>query len=606
MLAASIIQSSKCPFVSPCLLVKKKYGSWRLCVDYRQLNSLAIKNKYPIPVVDDSLDDLSGATYYSKIDLRSGYWQIRIKPEDIPKTAFRTHHGHFEFKVMPFSLTNALATFQSLMNEVLEVLKSNNLFARRSKCFFGQQQVEYLSHIISNAGVATDPSKVEAMKNWQLPKTLKPLRNFLGLTGYYRKFIRNYGSISKPLTPMLKKYNFIWTTEAKEAFLSLKEAMCSAPVLALLDFTQSFSLETDASSKGIGAVLTQNGRPIAYLSKALGPKHSDLSIYENEYIAILMVVTKWRHYLESRPFVIKTDHEPLKHLLEQKVTTSIQKKGLTKLLGLDYTIKYRKCISNLAADALSRNYEGTSELLQMATTTITPTWVTDIEQSYSNDQLAEKRITKLFVLQGKQGDWSFSKGIIRFQNRVYVGEGSDLRNQIITILQDSPLGGHSGIQATYQRICSYFFWQVPKQAWEFLTMDFIEGLPQSLKYNCILVIINKFTKYAHFIALTHPYTVVHVAKSYLDQVYKLHSQPLVIISDRDKCFTSIFWKELMKQLGTTPLFSTAYHPETDGQSKRLNQCLEQYLRSFCFLKPKDWAKWLSQAEWWYNKTITLP
>ncbi|KAK8596949.1 hypothetical protein V6N12_065426 [Hibiscus sabdariffa] len=189
MLAASIIQSSKSPFASPCLLVKKKDGSWRLCVDYRQLNSLTIKKKYPIPVVDDLLDALSCATYYSKIDLRSGYWQIRIKPEDVPKTTFRTHQWAFSVQ------------------------------------------------------------------------------------SYYRKFIRNYGSISKPLTAMLKKDNFSWITEAKEAFLTLKEAMCFAPVLALSDFTQPFSLETDASSKGIGTVLTQNGRPIAYLSKAL-----DLSI----------------------------------------------------------------------------------------------------------------------------------------------------------------------------------------------------------------------------------------------------------------------------------------------------------------------------------------
>ncbi|KAK8983583.1 hypothetical protein V6N11_073987 [Hibiscus sabdariffa] len=334
MLAASIVQNSKSPFASPCLLVKKKDGTWRLCVDYQQLNSLTIKNKYPITVVDDLLDELSGAKYYSKLDLRYGYWQIRIIPEDVPKTAFRTHHGHFEFKIMPFGLTNAPATFQSLMNEifspylqkfvlvffddiliysltladhyshlqqVLQVLETNSLFARKSKCFFGQEKVEYLGHIISSEGVATDPSKVEAMRNWKLPKSIKSLRRFLGLTGYYKKFIRNYGSISKLLTAMLKKDNFFWTQEAKDAFLTLKESMCSASVLALPDFTQPFSLETDASTKGIRAALTQNGRLIAYLSKALGTKNSDLSIYEKNYIAILMAVTKWRHYLEGRP-----------------------------------------------------------------------------------------------------------------------------------------------------------------------------------------------------------------------------------------------------------------------------------------------------------------
>ncbi|GMI77951.1 hypothetical protein HRI_001464400 [Hibiscus trionum] len=386
MLASSIIQTSKSPFASPCLLVKKKDGSWRLCVDYRQLNAMTIKNKFPMPIVEDLLDELASAKFFSKIDLRSGYWQIRIKAEDVEKTAFRTHHGHFEFKVMPFGLTNAPATFQSLMNQlfapylrkfvlvffddilvyskewsthlqqlkmVLELLQQHQLFAKRSKCFFGQEQVEYLGHIISAHGVSTDPTKVEAMKEWPLPKNLKSLRGFLGLTCYYRKFVRGYGSISRPLTNMLKKEKFQWTDEAKEAFEELKAAMCKAPVLALPNFQKPFHLEIDASSKGIGAVLTQEGRPVAYLSKALSSKHSDMSVYEREYLAILMAVTKWRHYLEGTPFIIKTDHEPLKHLLEQKLTTTIQKKGLTKFLGLDYVIQYRKGKSNLVADALS-------------------------------------------------------------------------------------------------------------------------------------------------------------------------------------------------------------------------------------------------------------
>ncbi|KAL4309278.1 hypothetical protein GQ457_01G012100 [Hibiscus cannabinus] len=208
MLAASIIRTSTSPFASPCLLVKKKDGSWRFCVDYRQLNDRTIKNKFPIPVVEDLLDELTGAKFFSKIDLRSGYWQIRVKEEDIYKTAFRTHHGHFEFKVMPFGLTNAPATFQSLMNAIFQP------YLRRF--------VEYLGHIISEKGVATDSSKIEAIQKWPLPKTLKALRGFLGLTGYYRRFIKNYGSISKPLTTMLKKDNFHWSLEAETAFQDLK------------------------------------------------------------------------------------------------------------------------------------------------------------------------------------------------------------------------------------------------------------------------------------------------------------------------------------------------------------------------------------------------
>jgi hypothetical protein len=326
MIRSGVVMPSMSPFASPVLLVKKKDGSWRFCVDYRKLNSLTIKNKFPLPIVDELLNELAGTKFFSKLDLRAGYHQICMRPEDEEKIAFKTHHGHFQFWVMPFGLSNAPATFQCVMNsvfapflhkfvivflddilvysdswsahldhlrQVLSTLQQAQLFAKLSKCQFGKTSIHYLGHIISDTGVSTDPNKTEVMRRWHVPINQTELWGFLGLTGYYRKFVRNYGIISKPLTQLLSQKGFEWNDQAAAAFQLLKEAMVHTPVLALPDFAQPFVIETDACDTGVGGVLIQQGHPIAYMTKALGVMNRKLSVYEKEFIAVMLAVDKW-------------------------------------------------------------------------------------------------------------------------------------------------------------------------------------------------------------------------------------------------------------------------------------------------------------------------
>lgn len=657
MLQSGMIRPSKSAFSSPVLLVRKKDGGWRFCVDYRMLNALTLKSKFPIPVIDELLDELSQASWFSVLDLRAGFNQIRLAPGEEHKTAFQTHWGHFEFAVMSFGLTGAPNTFQGAINttlrtllrkcvivffddiliycssladhlnhlrQVLELLARDQWQVKLSKCRFAQQSISYLGHVISAGGVATDPGKVKTIQQWPVPTDVKQLRSFLGLAGYYRKFVKHFAIIARPLTDLLKKGSlFIWTPAHDTAFRTLQQSLMSAPVLALPNFSKPFQIQSDASEQGVGGVLLQDGHPLAFVSKALGPRTRGLSTYEKEYLAVLVAIEQWRAYLQHAEFTIFTDQRSLVHITDQRLHTPWQLRLYTKLVGLQYKIVYKPGSSNQAADALSRHPAPPSQLHAISSST--PAWLTQVSTGYDKDPAALKLIQQLSLAPDSKPPFTLSDGILRLRNRIWIGTNPDLQWRLMTAMHTTAVGGHSGFPVTFSRMKKLFAWRgmksdvkqfvascsvcvqakpdrarypgllaplpVPTESWQVISMDFIEGLPRSGTANCLLVVVDRFSKFAHFVPLLHPFSAQQVAQSFLDNIYRLHGLPTHIISDRDRIFTSAFWRELFRLTQTTLSMSSAYHPQTDGQTERVNQCLETF--HSC---PRQWLKWVPLAE----------
>ncbi|GJS06088.1 putative reverse transcriptase domain-containing protein [Tanacetum coccineum] len=382
------IRPSHSPWGAPVLFVKKKDGSLRMCIDYRELNKLTIKNRYPLPRIDDLFDQLQGSRYFSKIDLRSGYHQLRVHEDDIPKTAFRTRYGQFEFTVMPFGLTNAPAVFMDLMNSVcklyldkfvivfiddiliysktkedhevllglvLELLRKEKLYAKFSKCEFWLQEVQFLGHVVNHNGIHVDPSKIEAVKNWKTHTTPFEIRLFLGLAGYYRRFIANFSKIAKPLTSLTQKnHRYVWGVEQEEAFQTLKNNLCDKPILMLPDGVEDFVVYCDASNQGLGCVLMQRGKVIAYASRQLETHEKNYTMHDLELGAIMFALKIWRRYLYGTKSVIYTDHKSLQHIFGQKELNIRQRRCIKLFRDYECEIRYHSGKANVVADALSR------------------------------------------------------------------------------------------------------------------------------------------------------------------------------------------------------------------------------------------------------------
>jgi hypothetical protein len=383
------IRPSKSEWGCPALFVKKKKeGTLRMCVDYRPLNAVTIKNKYSLPHIDILFDQLSKAKVFSKIDLRSGYHQIKIRPQDIPKTAFSTRYGLYEYLVMSFGLTNAPAYFMFLMNTVfmpeldkvvvvfiddilvysenekdheehlrtiLTRLRDHQLYAKFSKCEFWLKEVPFLGHILSENGVSVDPSKVQEVMNWKAPTTVPEIRSFLGLAGYYRRFIPDFSKIAKPMTSLLQKdHKFVWTEECEAAFHTLRKLLTTAPVLAQPDIEKPFDVFCDASKTGLGCVLMQERRVIAYASRQLRKHEVNYPTHDLELAAVVHALKIWRHYLLGNVCNIFTDHKSLKYIFTQPELNMRQRRWLELIKDYNLNVQYHPGKANVVADALSR------------------------------------------------------------------------------------------------------------------------------------------------------------------------------------------------------------------------------------------------------------
>ncbi|GJS86156.1 putative reverse transcriptase domain-containing protein [Tanacetum coccineum] len=594
------IRPSSSPWGAPVLFVKKKDGSFRMCIDYRELNKLTVKNRYPLPRIDDLFDQLQGSSVYSKIDLRSGYHQLRVREEDIPKTAFRTRYGHYEFQVMPFGLTNAPAVFMDLMNRVckpyldkfvivfiddiliysknkqeheehlkliLELLKKEELYAKFSKCEFWIPKVQFLGHVIDSKGIHVDPAKIESIKDWASPKSPTEIRQFLGLAGYYRRFIEGFSKIAKPMTKLTqKKVKFVWGDKQEAAFQLLKQKLCSAPILALPEGSKDFIAYCDASKKGLGVVLMQREKVIAYASRQLKIHEKNYTTHDLELGAVVFALKIWRHYLYGTKCTLLNDY--------------------------DYDIRYHPGKANVVADALSRKEREPPLRVRALVMTIG----LDLPKQIMNAQtearkpeiLKNEDVGGMLVENSKDPEKIRMKklepradGTLCFNGRSWLPCYGDLRIVIMHESHKLKYSIHSGSDKMYHDMKKLYWWpnmkaNISTYVSKCLTCARVKAEHQRPSgYDTIWVIVDRLTKSAIFIPMRETDPMDKLARMYLKEV---------------------------NALGTNLDMSTAYHPQTDGQSERTIQTLEDMLRACVIDFGKGWVSHLPLVEFSYNNS----
>ena len=675
LLAKGFIEPSSSPFGAPVIFVKKKSGELRMVLDYRALNTITQKRRYPMPNIQELFDQLGGATVLSSIDLQSGYHQLRISESDRPMTAFITPEGQFQFKVLCFGLTNAPATFQAAMNkmfaaqlgksvlvylddiiiysrtadehlshldEALSTLQQHGFKAKLEKCDFNKPELKFLGHIVGRHGLKVDPDKVRVVKDWPAPSNLKQLRRFLGLANYFRRFIQGYSSLVAPLTALTsEKTPWLWAPACHSAFEAVKQALITAPILALPDMEKPFEVWSDASLYGTGAVLFQHQRVIAYLSHRFTGAERNYTTTDQEALGVINALQEWRCYLEGAPDVtVVTDHQPLTHLLKLKADGLLsrrQARWIEYLQDKKVTWSYKPGRINVA-DPLSRLFEG-EEPGPAQSAELQPTYAAMTRSAAKSDLptriAAGYKVDPYFKDPAKVQRFTKKGDLYYKDNRVVVPGADGLRAFIMKEHHDASFNGHIGPKRMKDALLRTYWWPrlwndvhqycascpecqrnkastakpggtlqplpTPKRVWGSVTVDLITQLPATESgYDAIIVFVDRLSKMTHFAPTHSDVDGVGVAKLFVHHVFRHHGLPDDIVSDRGPQFAGLFWTTLHELLQTQVKLSTAYHPQTDGQTERMNRLLEETLRHYVSPTQTDWDTHLPLIEFAVN------
>nr|KYP51640.1 Transposon Ty3-I Gag-Pol polyprotein [Cajanus cajan] len=515
------------------------------------------------------------------------------------------------------------------LRQVLIILRDNHLYANYEKCTFCKNQVNFLGFIVGKEAVHVDPEKIKAIQDWPTPKSVGEVRSFHGLARFYRIFVKDFSTLASPLNELVKKdVPFIWGESQEKSFETLKEQLANAPILALPNFAQTFELECDAFSFGIGVVVLQGGHPIAYFSEKLHGATLNYPIYDKELYALIRALQVWEHYLVTKEFIIHTDHESLKYIRGQGKLNERHVKWIEYLEQFPYIIKYKKGKNNVEADALSRRH---TLLFSLGSQIL---GFDNLKELYELDQDFQSIFSK--CLQKPFDGFYLLEGYLFRMGKICIPQGS-IRKPLVKESHEGGLMGHFGVNKTLSLLKSKFYWPhmridtqrhcskcitclqaksrimphglykplpIASSPWVDISMDFVLGLPRTQRgFDSIFVVVDCFSKMAHFIPFHKVDDASYIAKFFFKEVVHLHGLSKTIVSDRDAKFLSHFWKVLWEKLGTKLVYSTTCHPQTDGQTEVVNRSLSTLLRVILKGNKKTWDDCLPHIEFAYNRVV---